>query len=460
MLFDSVVFLFTFLPAALILYYLTPKRLKNITLLFASLIFYAWGGPVYLIVMTVSILFNYVCGLVIGGKVQDRPAARARLTFCLAVNLILLAVLQYGPRVLAGLDAVLPVEISYRGLGLPIGMSFYTLQILSYIIDVYRGEVKAQKNPLDFMLYAVMFPKIPAGPVVRYSVIEKQLKNRRDSIGKFGEGAMLFIRGLAKKVLLADNLGQIHEEVTALLSGQISAASAWLGCAAFALQIYYGLSGYSDMAVGLGKMFGFELPENFDYPFTGKSFTEYWYRWHLTLGAWFREYVYRLLKGDGSILLVWILVAIWHGGSWNLLAWGFYCGVLMIIEKDVLWKFLERLPGFLGRIYSIVLVLIGWVFFFSEGLGRAFAYLGVMFGVGANGLIDGQGRYLLVTNLGLLIIAAIGSAPFIHRGYESIFDESGKIRAAVNCVFYGILFLICIAYLVAGSDSSFMYLRF
>lgn len=466
MLFSSIVFLFTFLPIILILYYLVPRPMKNVILLFGSLLFYAWGEPVYIFLMIFSILFNYICGLDIARNLGDQAAARRSLIFTVAVNLCILGFFKYEGFVLDSLSAVLPVDISYRAMALPIGISFYTFQILSYIIDVYRGHVKVQTNLLDFALYVTMFPQLIAGPIVQYADVDRQLHVRKESWGKFGEGSMFFIRGLAKKVLLANTIGMVYTEVSVLAPGKVSVLSAWIGCISYAFQIYFDFSGYSDMAIGLGKMFGFEFLKNFDYPYISQSITEFWRRWHISLGSWFREYVYIPLGGNRvpvikhlrNLLIVWFLTGLWHGAAWNFVAWGLYYGLILILEKYFLSRVLERLPAVIQHIYSLVLVLIGWVFFFSPTLGGAVDYIQLMFGVGANGLVDSEGLYLLTTNLLLLILLVIGSTPIVHRAYERVMAGRGKILA--NCVVYAAMFLLCIAYLVTETYNPFLYFRF
>ena len=466
MLFSSIVFLFTFLPIILILYYLVPRPMKNVILLFGSLLFYAWGEPVYIFLMIFSILFNYICGLDIARNLKDPAAAKRSLIFTVAVNLCILGFFKYEGFVLDSLSAVLPVDIPYRAMALPIGISFYTFQILSYIIDVYRGHVKVQTNLLDFALYVTMFPQLIAGPIVQYADVDRQLHVRKESWGKFGEGSMFFIRGLAKKVLLANTIGMVYTEVAALAPGKVSVLSAWIGCISYAFQIYFDFSGYSDMAIGLGKMFGFEFLKNFDYPYISQSITEFWRRWHISLGSWFREYVYIPLGGDRvpvikhlrNLLIVWFLTGLWHGAAWNFVAWGLYYGLILILEKYFLSRVLERLPAVIRHIYSLVLVLIGWVFFFSPTLGGAVDYIQLMFGVGANGLVDSEGLYLLTTNLLLLILLVIGSTPIVHRAYERVMAGRGKILA--NCVVYAAMFLLCIAYLVTETYNPFLYFRF
>lgn len=466
MLFSSIVFLFTFLPIILILYYLVPRPMKNVILLFGSLLFYAWGEPVYIFLMIFSILFNYICGLDIARNLKDPAAAKRSLIFTVAVNLCILGFFKYEGFVLDSLSAVLPVDIPYRAMALPIGISFYTFQILSYIIDVYRGHVKVQTNLLDFALYVTMFPQLIAGPIVQYADVDRQLHVRKESWGKFGEGSMFFIRGLAKKVLLANTIGMVYTEVAALAPGKVSVLSAWIGCISYAFQIYFDFSGYSDMAIGLGKMFGFEFLKNFDYPYISQSITEFWRRWHISLGSWFREYVYIPLGGNRvsvikhlrNLLIVWFLTGLWHGAAWNFVAWGLYYGLILILEKYFLSRVLERLPAVIRHIYSLVLVLIGWVFFFSPTLGGAVDYIQLMFGVGANGLVDSEGLYLLTTNLLLLILLVIGSTPIVHRAYERVMAGRGKILA--NCVVYAAMFLLCIAYLVTETYNPFLYFRF
>lgn len=440
--------------------------MKNVILLFGSLLFYAWGEPVYIFLMIFSILFNYICGLDIARNLKDPAAAKRSLIFTVAVNLCILGFFKYEGFVLDSLSAVLPVDIPYRAMALPIGISFYTFQILSYIIDVYRGHVKVQTNLLDFALYVTMFPQLIAGPIVQYADVDRQLHVRKESWGKFGEGSMFFIRGLAKKVLLANTIGMVYTEVAALAPGKVSVLSAWIGCISYAFQIYFDFSGYSDMAIGLGKMFGFEFLKNFDYPYISQSITEFWRRWHISLGSWFREYVYIPLGGNRvpvikhlrNLLIVWFLTGLWHGAAWNFVAWGLYYGLILILEKYFLSRVLERLPAVIRHIYSLVLVLIGWVFFFSPTLGGAVDYIQLMFGVGANGLVDSEGLYLLTTNLLLLILLVIGSTPIVHRAYERVMAGRGKILA--NCVVYVAMFLLCIAYLVTETYNPFLYFRF
>lgn len=468
MLFSSIVFLFTFLPVILILYYIVPRPFKNFVILLGSLMFYAWGEPVYIFLMILSILFNYICGLDIARNLEHKKRAKKSLFFNVAVNVIILGFFKYEGFVLESLNAVLPFDIPYRELPLPIGISFYTFQILSYIIDVYRGKVKVQKNLLDFAVYVTMFPQLIAGPIVQYADIDRQLHVRKETLDKFGEGVLFFIRGLSKKVLLANMIGMVFDQVASLKAGQVSVLSAWLGCAAYTFQIYFDFSGYSDMAVGLGKMFGFEFRKNFFYPYTAKSITEFWRRWHISLSTWFRDYVYIPLGGNRvsvgkhirNILIVWMLTGLWHGAAWNFVMWGLYYGVLLLIEKYIMSKFLDKLPAVLGHVYCLVLVMVGWVFFFSPTLSSAIGYLKLMVGVGGCGLADKRGFYILLTNGLMWLILILGSTSVVHRIYEKMIYKRKRIKTAANCIVYLVLFLLCVAYLVTESYNPFLYFRF
>lgn len=468
MLFSSIVFLFTFLPIVLILYYISPKAFKNSILLLASLLFYAWGEPIYLFLMILSILFNYVCGLDIARNARRPHAAKRCLIFNIVVNISVLGFFKYEGFVFETLNSILPFDIPYRQLALPIGISFYTFQILSYIIDVYRKNVKVQTNLMNFALYVTMFPQLIAGPIVQYSDIERQLRHRRESWNKFGDGAMYFIRGLAKKVLLANTIGMVFENVFAMMPGEVSVLSAWLGCAAYTFQIYFDFSGYSDMAVGIGKMFGFTFMKNFDYPYTSKSITEFWRRWHISLGTWFKDYVYIPLGGNRvtvpkhlrNIFVVWLLTGLWHGASWNFVMWGLYYGAVLVLEKYVLNRFWDKVPAVAKHIYACLLIMFGWVFFFSPTLGSAVEYLKVMFGVNAHGFIDKSSLYILFTNFALWIFVVIGSTPLVDTKCKQIFEKNPKLKMAVSCVVYTVLFLVSVAYIVTDTYNPFLYFRF
>lgn len=470
MLFSSITFLFIFLPLTLLLYYLVPFRMKNYVMLAASLIFYAWGEPVYIILMILSIILNYFCGQDIYEKRDNARAMKMSLMFGVVMNLLILGFFKYYGLLMDTINAILPIDIPYRVLALPIGISFYTFQAMSYLIDVYRKEVKPQENVLYFALYISMFPQLIAGPIVRYIDIEEQLKERSINSTKFGEGAMYFIRGLAKKVVLANTFGSVYEQVAAMQMGSFSTLTAWVGAIAYAFQIYFDFGGYSDMAIGLGKMFGFEFLPNFNYPYIAKSITDFWRRWHISLSTWFREYVYIPLGGNRctpsrhilNLLIVWMLTGLWHGAQWNFMFWGLYYGVILILEKYLWGSKIEKLPSAVQHIYAFVLVLFGWVFFFSPTLGYAGQYLKVMFGIGANGIFDKQGFFMIFTNWLLIVIAILASAP---RGYKLLKKITGcwqseEVRAIVTCAVYIAMFLLCIAFLVTETYNPFLYFRF
>ena len=470
MLFSSITFLFIFLPLTLLLYYLVPFRMKNYVMLAASLIFYAWGEPVYIILMILSIILNYFCGQDIYEKRDNARAMKMSLMFGVVMNLLIHGFFKYYGLLMDTINAILPIDIPYRVLALPIGISFYTFQAMSYLIDVYRKEVKPQENVLYFALYISMFPQLIAGPIVRYIDIEEQLKERSINSTKFGEGAMYFIRGLAKKVVLANTFGSVYEQVAAMQMGSFSTLTAWVGAIAYAFQIYFDFGGYSDMAIGLGKMFGFEFLPNFNYPYIAKSITDFWRRWHISLSTWFREYVYIPLGGNRctpsrhilNLLIVWMLTGLWHGAQWNFMFWGLYYGVILILEKYLWGSKIEKLPAAVQHIYAFVLVLFGWVFFFSPTLGYAGQYLKVMFGIGAKGIFDKQGFFMIFTNWLLIVIAILASAP---RGYKLLKKITGcwqseEVRAIVTCAVYIAMFLLCIAFLVTETYNPFLYFRF
>ena len=470
MLFSSITFLFIFLPLTLLLYYLVPFRMKNYVMLAASLIFYAWGEPVYIILMILSIILNYFCGQDIYEKRDNARAMKMSLMFGVVMNLLIHGFFKYYGLLMDTINAILPIDIPYRVLALPIGISFYTFQAMSYLIDVYRKEVKPQENVLYFALYISMFPQLIAGPIVRYIDIEEQLKERSINSTKFGEGAMYFIRGLAKKVVLANTFGSVYEQVAAMQMGSFSTLTAWVGAIAYAFQIYFDFGGYSDMAIGLGKMFGFEFLPNFNYPYIAKSITDFWRRWHISLSTWFREYVYIPLGGNRctpsrhilNLLIVWMLTGLWHGAQWNFMFWGLYYGVILILEKYLWGSKIEKLPAAVQHIYAFVLVLFGWVFFFSPTLGYAGQYLKVMFGIGAKGIFDKQGFFMIFTNWLLIVIAILASAP---RGYKLLKKITGcwqseEVRTIVTCAVYIAMFLLCIAFLVTETYNPFLYFRF
>ncbi|MCC2254342.1 MBOAT family protein [Ruminococcus sp. CLA-AA-H200] len=469
MLFSSITFLFLFLPVVLAVYYIVPFKAKNIVLLIASLFFYAWGEPVYVILMILSIMLNYFCGRDIKENEEDPRRAKLGVIFAVAANLFVLGFFKYYGFLIETLNAMLPIDIPYRELPLPVGISFYTFQAISYILDVYWKKAQPQNNILYFALYISMFPQLIAGPIVQYADIEEQLRRRHMGIRKIGEGAQLFIIGLAKKVILANSTGAVFEQVSGMAAGNLSILTAWIGVFSYAFQIYFDFSGYSDMALGLGRMFGFEFRKNFDYPYVSKSVTEFWRRWHISLSTWFREYVYIPLGGNRcsvsrnifNLMVVWALTGMWHGAAWNFIAWGVYYGVILVLEKYVWGAYVDRLPNVVRHIYAGVLVLVGWVFFFSPSLGYAIRYLFAMIGGGA-GIVDSEGAFLLVTHWLLYLVSVLGCSAFgmsVLRGVIRA-PRNAKLRTAAAVVIYIGMFLISVAFLVTDTFNPFLYFRF
>ncbi len=473
MVFSSLIFIFAFLPLTLALYYLVPFRAKNVVLLLCSLVFYAWGEPVYVVLMILNIAFNYVAGLDISMNADNSKRKKTALILCLIFDLGLLGFFKYAGFVVDNINAVFGCDIPFRAVGLPVGISFYTFQVMSYIIDVYKGEIEAQRNPLTLGVYVTMFPQLIAGPIVQYSDVEKQLAQRVISRELFSAGVSRFIVGLSKKVLLANSAGSLFDTLSALETGDMSVLTGWLLAAAYTFQIYFDFSGYSDMAIGLGKMLGFDFKENFNYPYMSKSASDFWRRWHISLSSWFRDYVYIPLGGSytdkwrhiRNIMVVWMLTGLWHGASWTFVIWGLYYGVLLIFEKYFLLRVVSEdsggIKGVLLHIYTIVVFVVGWVIFSSPDMHAAGKVISVMFGFGASSLVDGTGMYYLQTNALLGAIMIIGSTSYIrdiaHR-FMLVFKEQAayRVAAAVMTAFL----LISVAYLVNETYNPFLYFRF
>lgn len=401
-------------------------------------------------------------------KMSKKRGKKYSLVFALTVNLLILGFFKYYGFLLSVINAILPFNITYRALNLPIGISFYTFQAISYLIDIYRGKVKPQKNIMNFALYITMFPQLIAGPIVRYVDIEEQLRERNNTFAGFGAGARYFITGLSKKVILANSIGALYESISMdFLAGQsLTVIMAWIGAIAYTFQIYFDFSGYSDMAVGLAKMFGFELKKNFDYPYTARNITDFWRRWHISLSTWFREYVYIPLGGNRvstgrnifNLLVVWSLTGFWHGASWNFLIWGVYYGVILVLEKFVWGKGLEKLPRIVKHIYTMIIIIIGWVFFFSPKLGNALSYLGVMFGVSSGGVADHAVVYVVISNWLLWILLIMVSTKLMKRIADRI-GGRGFGRLWIDAA-YIILFVISVSYLITDTFNPFLYFRF
>ena len=473
MVFSSIFFLFTFLPLSLLLYWMSPAKIKNFTLLAVSLFFYAWGEPVYVLLMIASILTNFVFGIFIESELIKEKRAVRRALFISAVvfNILILGFFKYYGFLAENINALFNADIAYSELPLPIGISFYTFQVLSYVIDVYLGKVRLQRNPVSFALYVTMFPQLIAGPIVRYSDIESQLEQRNVSASKFGEGAQRFIQGLGKKVLIANSMGALWDITQAMDMTGISVFSAWLGIIAYTFQIYFDFSGYSDMAIGLGKMFGFEFMENFDHPYISRSVTEFWRRWHISLGTWFREYVYIPLGGNRcsrirqirNIMAVWMLTGLWHGASWNFVVWGIYYGCLLLIEKFLIKKLIDNAPAIISHVYCMLAVIIGWVLFASRDIESAAAYLGVMSGASGNVLVDNAFIYYLKSNAVMLVISLLFSTGIFREIFEPE-EISDKIRTRVShsaaVILHAFILFMSTAYLVTETYNPFLYFRF
>lgn len=464
MVFSSLTFLFAYLPIVLAVYYLVPMRWRNLVLLLVSLFFYGWGEPVYILVMIFSILMNWVFGNFISRyRDSDRKKAKHFLVGCIVVNLALLGFFKYWDFFASNLNH-LGLSLPILRLSLPIGISFYTFQTMSYPIDLYRKQTDPQKSLVSFGAYVCMFPQLIAGPIVRYVDVAEQLDHRTLSRQSFYDGTRRFIVGLCKKVLLANNAGQVFETISHLPVCERSVLTAWLGIILYAFQIYFDFSGYSDMAIGLGKMLGFDFPENFNYPYISDSITEFWRRWHMTLSFWFRDYVYIPLGGNRhglkrqliNIMIVWLLTGFWHGASWNFVLWGVYYGVILIMEKLFLLKWLKKSPGWVRHVYTIFVFLIGWVLFAFTDLNAIGGYLSSLF-FASGVLADGRAWFYLRDNMVLLIVSTIACTPIAKTGWNILNTEKGEVLVPVLTV-AGLA--VCTAFIVDASYNPFLYFRF
>ena len=460
MLFSSLIFLYAFLPCTLLAYFLTPRRGKNPVLLLASLLFYAWGEPRYLILILLNILLGFTAGLGIH-RFRGRLLGRLFLLTSVAGSLGLLCCFKYGDFFLSAINGALGISLPLWRLALPVGISFYTFQILSYTIDLYRGDVEVQRNPVSFALYVALFPQLIAGPIVRYRDVARELQERKHSTAMAYEGACRFLVGLGKKVILANNLGLLCQSYRS--SADPTVLFAWLSALGFFLQIYYDFSGYSDMAIGLGRILGFHFPENFRYPYCSRSVTEFWRRWHMTLGAWFRDYVYIPLGGNrtgklrwmGNILLVWCLTGLWHGAGWNFLLWGLFYAILLLGEKLWYGPFLAKMPWF-SHIYLLLSVLLGFVLFQGGSLEQSWEDFRAMLGAGSIPTVSRESLYALRNHGVLLILGALGATPLPGRLYR----RWSKGLQWIEPLLLALLLLLCTAYLVDGSFNPFLYFRF
>lgn len=467
MVFSSLYFLFLYLPVVLLIYYITPLHWRNPVLLVFNLIFYGWGEPVYILIMFLSIGIDYTNGMLIGRcqrKGNDR-GARAFVAASVVCNLGLLFFFKYWDFIAVNLASAGLGFMPTLGLTLPIGISFYTFQTMSYPIDVYRGDARVQRNIVNFGTFVTLFPQLIAGPILKYKDLDAQLDSRTHSAEKFASGVQVFVVGLAKKVLLANNLGMLWDAYKAMPVSELTVAGAWLGVLAFSLQIYFDFSGYSDMAVGLGRMLGFEFMRNFNYPYIAKSLTDFWRRWHISLGSWFREYVYIPLGGNrGSkprmflnLILVWALTGIWHGASWNFLLWGLYFGVLLILEKGFLLKYLTRLPAIFQHIYALFFIVISWAIFALEDFTHLGGYLAAMFGYAGGGVVNPAFGYYALSYLPVLAIAGLSSTPLATRLWAKL--PLRPMQVILPVLLLAGLFCST-AYLVDATYNPFLYFRF
>lgn len=471
MIFSSLTFVFLFLPAVLALYFISPRRTRNLILFLSSLLFYSWGEPVYVFVMLFTILFDYVSGILIESCRESGKDTNARLFFVgtVVMNLAVLGFFKYSNFIIGNINSFFHSQIPLLELELPIGISFYTFQILSYVIDVYWGKVKAQKNFIDFGCYVTLFPQLVAGPIVQYKDVAAELRQRTESFENFSYGIKRFSLGLFKKVILANGIGYLWNQITAGELGAIPVLTAWLGAISFTFQIYFDFSGYSDMAIGLGRMFGFHFLENFDHPYRAKSITEFWRRWHISLSTWFRDYVYIPLGGSRkgkarlvrNILAVWGLTGFWHGASWNFILWGLYFGILLILEKFIVLRFLKKLPSMISHIYTMTLVVISWVIFAFDDVRNVAAYIRAMFGANGAGIFHSETMFLLDSNFILLVLCAFISVGVVTCGWTE------RLRLYTRPAAYWVtaagslaLLFISVCFLLGESYNPFLYFRF
>ena len=468
MLFSSITFLYYFLPAVIFLYFIVPFKFKNFILMIVSLFFYAWGEPTYVFLMIGVSLISYIFGFLIDRFRENKKLSKLFMFVSLISSFSILAIFKYADFFIENVNSIFNSNIALLKLALPIGISFYTFQIASYTIDLYWGNIKLQKSFIKFMTYVSMFPQLIAGPIVRYSDIEKEIDDRKITRADVAYGVRRFTLGLSKKILLANVLGEFVDIVKT--SKEISVLYMWLYVVAYALHIYFDFSGYSDMAIGLGKAFGFTFPENFNYPYISKSITEFWRRWHLTLSTWFRDYIYIPLGGNRvsklkwyrNILVVWAFTGLWHGASWNFVIWGLMFAAILVLEKLFLGKLLEKMPTILKRIYTLLIVFISWVVFDATSLAQITERLSIMFGLGGVPLVTTETLYYLKSYLIVFVIGIIGATPLPSMLVKKISDKETwhKFVNLAEVVVLPLLLVVSTAYLVDGSFNPFLYFRF
>ena len=470
MVFSSLVFLFVFLPITLLLYFMAPRNYRNLILLLVSLIFYAWGEPVYIILMLFSTVVDFIHGLLVERYANHPKKAKRVVLSSVIINLGLLIFFKYSGFIISNINLLFGTNFVMPEIALPIGISFYTFQTMSYTIDVFRKDAPAQRNMINLGAYVTMFPQLIAGPIVRYQTVAEQLTNREETQSRFASGVERFIIGLGKKVLLANNIGLLWNQISTTDISDLTILTSWLGLIAFGLQIYFDFSAYSDMAIGLGKMFGFELLENFNYPYISQSITEFWRRWHISLGTWFRDYVYIPLGGNRkgnlrtyiNVFIVWFLTGLWHGASWNFVLWGLYFGGIITIEKWFLMRWLSYTPRVIRHLYTLLLLVIGWGLFAFDDFTYLKSYFSVMFGSNDVVLYNQTTLYYLITNAVLLIILITASTPFFKVLYQR-FKQSKRgavLDMIIAPIFYLLVLILSTAYLVDSSYNPFLYFRF
>lgn len=481
MLFSSTTFLFGFLPAVLLMYFLMPvlfrkhaRTAQNAVLFLFSLVFYAWGEPIYILLMCASIIVAYITGILadktrLPENKKDSKGPFAAMMTAVVWNLGLLLFFKYTDFFINMINSAAGTEFKPTGLALPIGISFYSFQTLSYVIDVYKGNVKCQKNILHLGTYVALFPQLIAGPIVRYIDVAEQLVHRDESIEKFAKGVKRFCVGLGKKVIIANAVGELFDSISNSPQSELSVAASWIGIIAYTFQIYFDFSGYSDMAIGLGKMFGFDFLENFNYPYISDSITEFWRRWHISLSSWFRDYVYIPLGGNRkgkarqcvNIMVVWFLTGFWHGANWNFMMWGVYFGVILLLEKNFLLKLLKKSPKMIQHIYALLLIVIGWGIFAYEDTSALLQNLKNMFGFGGLPLWNGQTAFWLTQNIVLFMLAIVCSTPLIKKAGGFMAKHKPSMYETVivpaECT---LLFIVSVAYLAGNSFNPFLYFRF
>lgn len=471
MVFSSIPFLFFFLPICLVLYYAVPFSLKNGILLIFSLLFYAWGEPVYVLLMLAAAAVSFIGALLMERFGTTQGKRRFFFVLTLILNLSALLFFKYTDFAISTVNSLFHMHIPLLDLGLPVGISFFTFQMMSYNIDLYRREVKLERNYLTYLMYVSMFPQLIAGPIVRFSTVSEELHQRKIDWGGFRNGLLRFMQGLFKKVLIANQIGMMWQEIQQLAQLQVSVAEAWLGAAAFTLQLYFDFSAYSDMAIGIGWMLGFHFPENFKYPLSAISVTDFWRRWHISLSTWFRDYVYIPLGGNRggvarhlrNILIVWMLTGLWHGAAWNFVLWGLYYGLLLLLEKYVWGKALEKLPVIIRHLYALLIVVVGFVIFSFDDMGALWYYLCGMFG-GNGGVLLGTDFLWHIRNYGAVILTAVLLAFPVYPKILAFGKKHGEKACAVwtvtGMIGYLLCFLLTAACLVSDTYNPFLYFRF